>query len=246
MPSLVVQGGSIIGNEDDEDFTSVDPLTQDHHQPYRKIIFGRKCLFVLLGIVGLTTITVLVTIFLINSDIFLKLSSKDNVNDIVSSLPQCPPIDTSKLWTPRHQALVVGFGKGGGSETNHQNMEIVANTSVCKEPPRLPVCREGMVGVDLGEKVLICGGSECNQVVEPRKECWHLKTFPHSDGLTSQSWRSEEIVGLRQGRAGATAILTDEGWWVTGGLVPSPFLPLDPFSSLPPLLSWSNSKLFFC
>ena len=36
MPS---QGGAIFGKEDDEDvaevFTSVDPLTQDHHQPYR-------------------------------------------------------------------------------------------------------------------------------------------------------------------------------------------------------------------
>ena len=39
MPSLLVQGGSIADNKDDEDiaeiFTSVDPLTQDHHQPYR-------------------------------------------------------------------------------------------------------------------------------------------------------------------------------------------------------------------
>jgi len=232
MPSLLVQGGSIAGKEDDEDiaeiFTSVDPLTQDHHQPYRKIFFGRKCFFVLLGIVALTTVLAVVTIFLVNSDLFLQLSSKDNVNDIVSSLPQCPPIDTSKLWTPKHQALVVGLGKGGGSETDHQNMEIVANTSACKEPPRLPVCREGMVAVDLGGKVLICGGSECSQVVEPRKECWHLKTFSHQDGST-QGWRSEEILGLSQGRAGATALLTDQGWWVTGGLVPSPE-PLDPFS----------------
>ena len=41
MPSLLVQGGSILGTEDEEDaavaeiFTSVDPLTQDRHQPYR-------------------------------------------------------------------------------------------------------------------------------------------------------------------------------------------------------------------
>ena len=38
MPSLLVQGGSVLGTEDGEDFevfTSVDPLTQDRHQPYR-------------------------------------------------------------------------------------------------------------------------------------------------------------------------------------------------------------------
>ena len=123
-------------------------------------------------------------------------------------------------------------------------------------------------------KVLICGGSECSQVVEPRKECWHLKTFSHQDGWlfkkswahiqfvssnafvssyalvsskpsknetyfersintilfatviktkrmtmviiilynagSTQGWRSEEILGLSQGRAGATALLTDQ------------------------------------
>ena len=38
MPSLLVQGGSVLGTEDGKDFevfTSVDPLTQDRHQPYR-------------------------------------------------------------------------------------------------------------------------------------------------------------------------------------------------------------------
>jgi len=228
MPSLLVQGGSILGTEDEEDaavaeiFTSVDPLTQDRHQPYRKIYFGRKCLFVLLGVVCLTTVLVLVTIFLVNNDdLLLKLSSKDDdVNDIVSSLPQCSPIDTSQLWTPKHQALVVGLGRSGQqSDTDSQVMEIVANTSDCKEPPRVPVCREGMVAIDLEEKVVICGGNECGYV-EPRKECWHLRNFNHTDGRpTTQGWRSEEFLGLSQGRSGASGVLTDQGWWVTGGLV---------------------------
>jgi len=229
MPSLLVQGGSVLGTEDGEDFevfTSVDPLTQDRHQPYRKIYFGRKCLFLLLGVVCLTAVLALVTILLVNNDdLFLQLSSKDDVNDIVSSLPQCSPIDTSQLWAPKHQALVVGLGRGG---QDPQVMEIVANSSTCKEPPKVPVCREGMVAVDLEEKVLMCGGNECGYV-EPRKECWHLQNFNHTDGPTTQGWRSEEF--LSQGRSGASAVLTDQGWWVTGGLVLSPLPLVRPFSS---------------
>ena len=110
----------------------------------RKIYFGRKCLFLLLGAVCLTAVLVLVTILLVNNDdLFLQLSSKDDVNDIVSSLPQCSPIDTSQLWAPKHQvetmltqwqwwkdqALVVGLGRGG---QDPQVMEIVANSSTCK------------------------------------------------------------------------------------------------------------------
>jgi len=243
MPS---QGGSIVGNEDDEEvFTSVYPLTQDHHPTYRKISFGKKCLLVLLGVVSLTIVLILVTVFLVNSNLFLQLADEDNVNDVVSSLPQCSPIDTSQLWTAKHQALVVGLGRGGASETDAQNMEIVANTSACKEPPKIPVCREGMVAVDLlGEKVVICGGSECN-VMEPRKECWHLRTFLHEDGRpTTQGWRSE-FLGFTRGRSGASAVLTDQGWWVTGGLVQSP-LPLHPFSGQSPVNSssiWRSTSL---
>ena len=75
-------------------------------------------------------------------------------------------------------------------------------------------------------------------------------------GPTTQGWRSEELLGLSQGRSDASAVLTDQvdemkesiisrdrfertlstialqqGWWVTGGLVLSP-LPLDPFSAV--------------
>ena len=37
-----------------------------------------------------------------------------------------------------------------------------------------------------------------------------LMIILYNAGLAIQSWRSEEILGLRQGRAGATAILTDQ------------------------------------
>ena len=37
-----------------------------------------------------------------------------------------------------------------------------------------------------------------------------LMIILYNAGLTSQGWRSEEILGLRQGRAGATALLTDQ------------------------------------
>ena len=77
---------------------------------------------------------------------------------------------------------------------------------MCQEPPKVPVCREGMVAVDLEEKVpiltsnkvykvyilytsvkvLMCGGNECGYV-EPRKECWHLQNFNHTDGELKSS-----------------------------------------------------------
>jgi len=239
MPSRLVQGGSSLGEEDEEDimgvFTSVDPLTQDHRQSYKKFYFGRKCFFLFLGVVVLATVLVLVTVFLVNNEnIFLKLSGKDddNVTKIVSFLPKCSPIDTSQLWTPKqNQVLLVGLGRGGqqSNETIQEAMEIVANTSACKEPPKVP-CIEGMVAVDLGEKVLMCGGNVCKNLV-PRTECRHLKTFHHDDGPTTQGWRSEEFVNLNQGRSGASAVLTDKGWWVTGGLVLDPLI-LDPLSSV--------------
>ena len=66
----------------------------------RKIFFGKKCLFVLLGLLGLTTVVVLLTVFLVKSDLVLKLIGSNNDNDnIANFLPQCPSIDTSQLWT---------------------------------------------------------------------------------------------------------------------------------------------------
>ena len=101
-----------------------------------------------------------------------------------------------------------------------------------------------------------------------------LMIILYNAGLAIQSWRSEEILGLRQGRAGATAILTDQVQMLSifqlftrhiitlqqdqidllsSGLVgdrgtcPEPFAPWPLLFLAPwPLLSWSNSKLFFC
>lgn len=206
MPSLV-QWGAVAGEGDDEEgaeiFTSVDPLVHDQQSRF----CGRKCLLLLLGVVGLTSALFLAIVFLVNTD----LTVKDN--DFASFLPQCSPIDTNQLWkSDTQKAVVVGLGRGVW--TDQRNMEIVAKKSTCRDPPPFGSCREGMVAVDLGEneKVLICGGNECGYG-EPRKECWYLRNG------TTQSWRSEEYLGLTEGRKGASAILTDQGWWVTGGLV---------------------------
>ena len=41
--------------------------------------------------------------------------------------------------------------------------------------------------LDTSVKVLMCGGNECGYV-EPRKECWHLQNFNHTDGELTSNW----------------------------------------------------------
>jgi len=216
-------------DSDDQLFTSRDLLSQGYNQRNRKIFFGKKCLFVLLGLLGLTTVVVLLTVFLVKSDLVLKLIGSNNDNDnIANFLPQCPSIDTSQLWTSSNtgrKALVVSLGRDvSDPDSDPRKMEIVGGTSNCKEPPVFPKLRTGMIAADTGEKVIICGGSESNQMLVPEKDCWHLETLdkhPLNGSHFQQKWDNKDFLELLEGRVGASAALTDKGWWVTGGLVNS-------------------------
>ena len=61
---------------------------------------GRKCLLLLLGVVGLTSALFLAIVFLVNTDLTVKN------NDFASFLPQCSPIDTNQLWKSDTQKVV--------------------------------------------------------------------------------------------------------------------------------------------
>ena len=62
-------------------------------------------------------------------------------------------------------------------------------------------------------QVIICGGSESNQVLVPEKDCWHLETLykhPLNGSDFQQKWDNKDFLELLEGRVGASAVLTDQ------------------------------------
>ena len=70
-----------------------------------------------------------------------------------------------------------------------------------------------MVGGDLGDRVVLCGGREC-QGLEVHNQCWYLKTLPANTELNEtrprQMWSSKELLELGLAREGATTLITEQ------------------------------------
>ena len=61
--------------------------------------------------------------------------------------------------------------------------------------------------------MIICGGSESNQILVPEKDCWHLETLvkhPLNGSHFQQKWDNKDFLELLEGRVGASAALTDK------------------------------------
>ena len=62
-------------------------------------------------------------------------------------------------------------------------------------------------------QVIICGGTASNQVLAPKKDCWHLETLdkhPLNGSDFQQKWDNKDFLELLEGRVGASAALTDQ------------------------------------
>ena len=62
-------------------------------------------------------------------------------------------------------------------------------------------------------QVIICGGSESNQILVPEKDCWHLETLdkhPLNGSHFQQKWDNKDFLELLEGRVGASSALTDQ------------------------------------
>ena len=62
-------------------------------------------------------------------------------------------------------------------------------------------------------QVIICGGSESNQMLVPEKDCWHLETLdkhPLNGSHFQQKWDNKDFLELLEGRVDASAALTDK------------------------------------
>ena len=110
-----------------------------------------------------------------------------------------------------------------------KHVNISNHIKQCQEPPVFPKLRTGMIAADTGGKVfffvfrvtsfkldllhpfdvkpclsqvIICGGSESNQILVPEKDCWHLETLdkhPLNGSHFQQKWDNKDFLELLEG-----------------------------------------------